>query len=58
MSGELDKYEEVDLYDFPEESGDRKECQIEPYYSDTANTITDSYLTPKYVTQHAYVEVI
>lgn len=58
VSEELDKYEEVDLYDFPDESRERKYCQGEPYYSDTVNNVTDTYLTPESVAQYVYVEVI
>lgn len=58
LSEGMGLYEEVVLYDFPEESLDRTECQIEPYYSDTANNVTDTYLTPTSVSQHVYVEVI
>lgn len=58
VSGEMDKYEEVDLYDFPDEPLDLKECQVETHYHDTANNVPDTYLTPTSVSQHVYVEVI
>jgi hypothetical protein len=58
VNEEVDQYDDVDMYDYADESLDRKQCQVEPYYSDSANNDPGTYLTPTSLSQHVYVEII